>query len=347
MKKTDYSSSVMKLDDVTNARWHEEGRLACLGDTCAKSLGKVDDDCIFDHPLAGYEGEYNCFEPDFKVKHAKKCSVKESMGNPALLDVLEWENDEYAMDMMPNFLSTSIESSGPRSPMLEAWDGICNMFDEKFSPGHIRKGTLEMNSTCFLRRVVDCKKHHLKIITPGLTTISLPIPRSLGRSESEIKDDAVLTILPGLAAVTLPLPRRLKNVVKTNKDKLPIAPGLSPFQLLTPNDLNDVARIKDDMTHDVALAEVWDAEYSSSLKEKDQYQYENEQQSKAGKSNEGGRGQTEYKIEDRERKIECSNTQGGDMENEKMQQNACRPFHDGSTISGNIISVTTESRIDR
>ncbi len=282
-----------------------------------------------------------------KLNVLKKRSAKESMGNPALLDVLEWENDGYAMDMMPKFWSTSIASSSPRNPMLQAWDGIYNIFDEKFSPGHIRKGTLEMNSTCSLRRVVDCTNHHLKIITPGLTTISLPIPRSLGRSESEIKDDAALTILPGLATVTVPLPRRLKNVVKTKKGKLSIAPGLSPFQLLFPNDLNDVARIKDDMTHDVALAEVWDAECSSSLKEKDQYQYENEQQSKAGKSNEGGRGQTEYKIEDRERKIECSNTQGGDMENEKMQQNVCRPFHDDSTISGNIMSVTAESKIDR
>ncbi len=393
----------MKLCDVTYARRSEGGRLACLGDTCAKILGKVDDDCIFDHPLAVYEGECNDFEPNFNTKFVKKYSVKEPIGPPTLQDVLGWENDEYDIGMMPEFMSTSIESSSPRSPMLEAWNGICNVVDETFSTGHIRKGTLEMNSICFPRKVIDFS-HRLKIITPGLTTInlptlrslgrgeseikddaaltifpglvavtlplssglitcesysqkvgsslpeqlhiSLPIPTSLGRSESEIKDDAALTIFPGLVAVTLPLPRRLENVVKT-KDKYPIEPALPPIQLPFVNDLNAVPGIKIEMAHDVALTEVWDAECSPSLKEKDQYQYGKERQSNARKSNEGGREQTEYKIEDQECIIERSNTQGGGMENEQIQQNECNPFQSDSTISGNTMSVTADIRINR
>ncbi len=81
----------MKLCDVTYARRSEGGRLACLGDTCAKILGKVDDDCIFDHPLAVYEGECNDFEPNFNTKFVKKCSVKEPIGPPTLQDVLGWK----------------------------------------------------------------------------------------------------------------------------------------------------------------------------------------------------------------------------------------------------------------
>ncbi len=252
MKKTENSSRIVKLGDNTNVGRCEEGRLACFGDICASSSGKVDDDFIFEHPLAGYEGEHACCESNFKAKYIEKWFDKESMGKPAILDVLECGNNDYITDRTTPFLSTPIESSSPGSPILAAWDGICNMIDEKFSPRHIRKGTIEM----FLRREVDCKNQHLKIITPGLTAISLPIPRSLG-SESETKDTA-LTILPGLAAVHLPLPRRLENVVETKNDILPIAQGLSAFQLPLPSALNHVARIRDDITHHVTLAEVCD-----------------------------------------------------------------------------------------
>ncbi len=107
MKKTENSSSVVKLDDDDgNAKWRNEDRLACLGDTCIRSSGKVDDDCSFDHPLAGYEEECACYESGFKAENVAKSSEKESVDKLALLDVSEWEqDDEYVTDRMTTFLS--------------------------------------------------------------------------------------------------------------------------------------------------------------------------------------------------------------------------------------------------
>ncbi len=288
-----------------------------------------------------HEGEHACCEPfDFKAKYIEQWFDKDSVGKPAILDVLECENNDYVTNRTKTFLATPIESSSPGSPIQAAWDNICNTIDEKFSSIHIRKGTIEM----FLRREVDCKNPELKIISPGLTAISLPMPRSLG-SDSDPKDTS-LTIFSGLASVLLPLPRRLESVVETKNDMLPIAHWLSTIQLPLPSALNHVARIRGNITHDVTLAEVCDAECSSSSKEKDQYVYDNDEQLKMGKSNGGGREQIEYKIQDRKGKIECSSTQGGGVEDEKMQK-ACLPFHDDPTTSGTIMPVATESTMDR